>query len=250
MVVENGKQPNKPPGNNVVSVDLGEIHPAVVGDEQESTIILCRERRHEAQGHAKRLASMAVAISRKAKGSRRFKRLLRSKSRMKAQHKRVISDMEHKVSRAIINVALERQANTILVGDLKDIADGVALGKKTNQKISGWNHGKIRKLLEYKAAAEGIAVVLVNEAYTSKTCPHCEYRHKPKGRVFRCPSCGFQSHRDVVGQINILSVFKHGEPGKIAAPESIKHRLPFDIRLKRRCLDTGPSQDCSSRVRP
>ena len=28
LVVENGKQPNAPPGTNVVSVDLGEIHPA------------------------------------------------------------------------------------------------------------------------------------------------------------------------------------------------------------------------------
>ena len=251
IVVENGKQPKSASGNNVVSVDLGEIHPAVVGDENESTIILCRERRHEAQGHAKRLASITSAISRKTKGSRRFKRLVRTKSRMKAKHNRVIRDIEHKVSRAIVDVALERQANTLVVGDIKDIAEGVELGKKTNQKISGWNHGKIRKLVEYKAAAEGMAVVLVNEANTSKTCPNCAYRHKPKGRVYRCPSCGFQSHRDVVGQINILSVFKHGEAGKIVAPETIKHRRPaaFGERSMRRCLDTGPSPDGSSRVR-
>jgi putative transposase len=49
LVVENGKQPKDPPGNNVVSVDLGEVHPAVIGDEQEATIITCRARRHAAQ---------------------------------------------------------------------------------------------------------------------------------------------------------------------------------------------------------
>ncbi len=239
VVVENGKQPKVPESNNTVSVDLGEIHPAVVGDEQESTLILCRERRHEMQGHNKRLASLSSALSRKVKGSRRYKKLVKSKSRMKAKHKRVLSDIEHKVSRAIVAVAVERQASTLVIGDIKNIADEVDLGKKTNQKISGWNHGKVRQLVTYKAAAEGIAVVLVDERYTSQTCPNCGERHKPQGRVYRCPACAFQSHRDVVGQINILSKFKQGTPGKLAVPPVIKHRLPFDIRLKRSCRDTG-----------
>ena len=248
IVVENGQQPKPPPGENTVSVDLGEVHPAVVGDEQEATFILYRERRHEVQGHVKRLASITTAIRRKTKGSRRHRKLVRAKTRLKAQHERVIHDIEHKVSRAIVEVAVERGANTIVIGDIKDIADGMALGKQTNQKLSGWSHGKVRKLIEYKAQAEGIAVVLVDEHDTSQTCPNCQHRHKPRGRVYRCPSCGFQSHRDVVGQINILSTFKQGEPGKIPAPSLIKHRLPFDIRLKRRCLDTGQDAICSRPV--
>lgn len=247
IVVEDGRQPRQTPGENTVSVDLGEVHPAVVGDETEATLVLCRERRHEVQGHAKRLASIRRAMSRKTRGSKRYKKFVRTKSRMKAQHNRVISDIEHKVSRAIVDTAIERAANTIVMGDLRDVADGVALGKLTNQKISGWNHGKIRKFVEYKAQAAGITVVLVDERYTTQTCPNCGQRHKPGGRVYCCPSCGFQSHRDVVGQINILSTFKHGAPGKIPVPHTfpIKHRLPFDIRLKRRCLDTGRSVACS-----
>ncbi len=238
IVVENGKQPKTLEFSNTVSVDLGEIHPAVVGDEQEATLILCRERRHEVQGHHKPLASLQSTLSRKVKGSRRYKKLVRAKSRMKAKHKRVIADIEHKVSRAVVDVAVERQANTIVMGDIKTIADGVDLGKKTNQKISGWNHGKVRQLVEYKAEAEGIAVVLIDERYTSQTCPNCRARHKPRGRVYRCPTCAFQSHRDVVGQINILSKFKLGTSGKLPIPSVIKHRLPFDIRLKRSCRDT------------
>jgi putative transposase len=38
LVVENGKQPKDAPGTNVVAVDLGEIHPAVIGDEHTATI--------------------------------------------------------------------------------------------------------------------------------------------------------------------------------------------------------------------
>lgn len=239
IVVENGQKPKPAPGNNVVSVDLGEIHPAVVGDENEATIITCRERRHEQQGHAKRLAKINKAIAAKKKGSRRHKKLIRAKSRMKAKHTRVARDMEHKVSRAIVNVAIEHKASLIVMGDIKDIADGVNLGKQTNQKISGWNHGKVRAFIEYKAEAEGIKTRLQDESYTSQTCPNCESRHKPRGRNYRCPSCGFQSHRDVVGQVNILSAHRFGRPGRIPAPTSIKHRMPHNLRLMRRRRDTG-----------
>lgn len=238
VVAENGQVAKQASSTNVVSVDLGEIHPAVVGDEVESTIIACRARRHQAQGHAKRLAGLAAAISRKRKGSRRYRKLVRAKSRMKAHHRAVVRDMAHKISRAIVDVAVERKANTIAMGDIRDIGDEVNLGKQSNQKISGWNHGQIQKLVEYKAEAEGIKLVMVDEHYTSKTCPQCQHRHKPRGRNFKCPVCKFQSHRDVVGQINILSVFKTGTPGNIPAPSVVKHRIPYNIRVMRRCGDT------------
>lgn len=241
VVIENGKQPKPAPGTNVVSVDPGEIHPAVVGDEHGATIITCRERRHAMQGHAKRLASLAKSLSRKQRGSRAYKKLVRSKSRMKAKHNRIMRDMEHKLSRAIVDVVVESGAATIVYGDVRDVADAVALGKRTNQKVSGWNHGKVRGYVEYKAAAEGIATVLQNEAYTSQTCPQCGHRHKPQGRVYRCPACGFRGHRDIVGQINILSAYKYGAPGRLLMPTQIKHRRPaaFGKRSMRSCPDTG-----------
>jgi putative transposase len=239
IVSENGIATKTATGPNTVSVDPGEIHPAVVGDDHESTIITCRERRHQMQGHAKRLAKLSRKLSSKKKGSRQHRRLVRAKSRMKAHHERVLTDMAHKISREIVNVAVERKASTIVYGDIKDIADEVALGKKTNQKISGWNHGKVRAYVEYKAEAEGIAVILQDERYTSQTCPSCGNRHKPRGRNYRCPSCGFQSHRDVVGQVNILSAYKFGAPGKIPAPTTVKHRTPYNIRVMRRRQDTA-----------
>lgn len=238
IVLENGIAAKPAPGNNTVSVDPGEIHPAVVGDEYRSTIITCRERRHEMQGHAKRSAKLSAALSRKKRGSRAYRKLVRAKSRMKAKHDAVLRDMAHKISREIVNVAVEMEASTIVYGDIRDIGDGVDKGKKTNQKIAGWNHGQILKYVEYKAEAEGIAVVLQDERYTSQTCPNCGNRHKPRGRNYRCPSCKFQSHRDVVGQVNILSTHKFGEPGKIPAPTKVKHRMPHNLRLMRRRADT------------
>ena len=244
IVVENGKQAKLAPGNNVVSVDLGEIHPAVVGDELESTIITCRELRHENQGFNKRLASLNRAISKTTKHSRMWWKLVRARTRLKAKHKAVTRDTEHKISRAIVDVAVERKANLIVIGDIRNIGNGVNCGKQNNQKIAGWNHGKICAFVKYKSEAEGIANKLENEAWTSQTCPRCGKRHKPKGRNYMCPSCGFSCHRDVVGQIGILSVYKFGVPGKIPAPSTIKHRIPVNRRVMRRCPDTGqPEKD-------
>ena len=236
VVVENGLKPKPAPGASVVSVDLGEIHPAVVGDTERAIVITCRERRSRSQGHAKRLATIAKAIARKAKKSRRHKRLVRAKVRMKAKHARILRDIEHKVSHEVVAFAAERQAGTIVIGDIRDIADGIACGTEHNGRMSRLDHGKIRTYIAYKAEAEGIKVELVDEHHTTQTCPGCGHRHKPRGRTYRCPSCRFQAHRDVVGQVNILSRFLEGDVGRIPAPADVKYRIPRNVRvLRRRC---------------
>jgi putative transposase len=239
IVVENGKKAKVAKGTNTVSVDPGEIHPAVIGDEHSATVITCRQRRAVQRGHAKNLKGYSAALAKKKKGSRTYKKLVRSKTRCKAKHELVMRDMEHKISRAIVEEAVAREASVIVYGDVRDIADGVDKGKEHNQRTSQWNHGKVRAFTEYKAEAEGIKVVVQNESYTSKTCPNCGHRHKPRGRKFKCPVCKFQSHRDVVGQVNILSAYKFGEPGKIPAPKEIKYRIPCNVRVMRKCRDTG-----------
>jgi putative transposase len=115
------------------------------------------------------------------------------------------------------------------IGDVRDIADASDKGRHQNQKLSTWRHGKLRAYLTYKAEAEGLTIILVDEQHTSKTCPNpiCNHRHKPKGRVYRCPACGFQAHRDVVGAANILSRQLHGEVGKVRPPAATMYRHPF-----------------------
>ncbi|MBV8318985.1 MAG: transposase [Planctomycetaceae bacterium] len=215
----------------------GEIHPAVVGDKEQAIVITCRERRSRSQGNAKRLAKIAKAIARKAKGSRRHRRLVRAKARMKAKHARIMRDIEHKVSHEIVEFAAERQAGTIVIGDVRDIADCVDKGKVHNGRMSRWNHGKIRFSIGYKAEAEGITVApLVDEYSISKTCPHCGQRHNSRGRNFSCPTFGIRTHRDVVGQTNILSRFLEGDVGRLPVPTDVKYRIPRNVRvLRSRC---------------
>ena len=86
---------------------------------------------------------------------------------------------------------------------MRNIRGNVDYGRHANQKIHGMTSGKIRHMLEYKCEKHGMKAALINEAYTSQTCPKCLNRHKPSNRNYKCPVCGFEYHRDGVGAINI-----------------------------------------------
>ena len=238
IVVENGKQPKPSPGGNVVAVDLGEIHPAVVGDEAVATVITCRERRAQSQGHAKRLAKIQQAASRKQKGSRSHRRLMKAKLRMKAKHGRVMRDLEHKISRTIVATAVERKAGTIAIGDIRDIADGVDCGTVQNGRMSRWNHGKISDSSNTKRQPKG-------RGRTGRRTPHepdvSQLRASPQteGAQIRLPGLRVSgaSRRGRSGQHPVgVSSWRARE---IAAPSIVKYRIPHDMRVMRRCQDTG-----------
>ena len=236
LVVEDGCPPEPAPGANTAAVDLGEIHPAALTDGKETLIITCRALRANAQYTTKLLSEIRARQARKQQHSRSWRRLQRRKNRFQAQQRRRARDMEHKISRAIVTWAKERQVGTLVLGDVRDVADGKRLNTKSQQKIGLWSHGRQRQYITYKAEAAGIAVTLCPEAYTSQTCPRCLECYKPKGRLYRCPACGFRAHRDGVGAANILSQHYTGEPGHVLPPPP-KYRHPFAGKRSR--LDTA-----------
>jgi putative transposase len=226
VTLEDGSEPAPAPGNAVVAVDLGEIHPAALTDGKEAIVITARRLRAARQYTAKRLSELQEQQSRMQKGSRRWKKLQRRKGRFLAQQKKRTRDIEHKVSRAVVDEAVARGAGMLAIGDIRDVADG-----------------NVRQYITYKAQAAGIQVELVDEHDTSKTCPRCKRQYKPTERVYRCPRCGLVAHRDAVGAVNILSRQVHGEIAHILPPPlaATKDRYPALVSRqgKRSPLDTG-----------
>lgn len=239
VVVEDGRPPEPPPGSKVAAGDPGEVHPMALTDGEEAVVISARALRAIHQYTAKRLAAIQKKQARQKKGSRRWKRLQRRKAKFLAQQKRRARDVEHKASRAVVDWAAARGIGTLALGDVRDVADGKRLHAQSQQKVGLWSHGRQRWYITYKAAAAGIQVALVNEAYSSQTCPECGSRHKPTGRTFRCPACGFVSPRDIVGSANILSRYLYGTVGHVRPPPEVKYRHPFDGTGKRSRRDTA-----------
>ncbi len=172
LVVDDGVQPPDRAGDQTLAADLGEIHPAAVANEVGDVVIFtARDLRALNQYRNKRLASLQVRQSKCTKRSRLWKRLQRRKVYLLARNNRQRRDIEHKVTRAVTNHAKQERARRLVVGDIRDIGNGKRLAANSQQKISGWSHGRQIAFLTYKLAAAGIAIERQSEAYSSKTCP-------------------------------------------------------------------------------
>lgn len=66
--------------------------------------------------------------------------------------------------------------------------------------------GNLALMLDYKAKARGVSVIMVNPAYTTQRCSQCGYTEAKalSERVHRCVSCGLELDRDVNAARNIL----------------------------------------------
>ncbi len=76
--------------------------------------------------------------------------------------------------------------------------------KKVNRWMLDMKHYQFKQRLIAKCSLEkDSSVMLVNEAYTSKTCGVCGKINKIKGRMLDCSKCGARIERDTNGSKNI-----------------------------------------------
>lgn len=142
-----------------------------------------------------------------------------------------IEDYLHKVSRYIVDFALENQINTIIVGNNKNWKQSSSLGKVTNQAFVSIPHRKLIDKIYYKARTYGIQVILTEESYTSGTSfldgelPQKEFYNK-KRRVMRglfVSNKGIRINADVNAAFQIIkkvfpNVFADGIEGVVLHP--------------------------------
>lgn len=221
----------------VAGIDLGEVHSAVAHDGMRTDIIngrlLRSKRRHQNTVKGK----LSKLIDTKKRGSRRRKRLIKSKQKQLARIKNQIKDIQHKQTSHLVSMLKSRGIQTLVIGDVRNIRTRIDYGAKANQKLHQWSHGEFRHMLTYKAQLQGMKVELINEAYTSQTCPHCRKRHKPKGRKYKC-QCGFRFHRDGVGAINIRKKYQGDESPVVGVMAS-----PIGVRFHPHLQSSSPSRN-------
>jgi putative transposase len=119
------------------------------------------------------------------------------------KERRVVNDVLHKISRAIVNEALENDS-MIVLGKLRGIRKN-GKGRKFNRKLNnGFPYHRLSQFIEYKAKWVGIKVIKVSEKNTSKTCHRCGSIGLRVGSLFKCPKCGYSCNADYNGATNIL----------------------------------------------
>ena len=219
------KKQAEPIGNKVAGIDLGEVHIATAHDGENCTILNGRLLRTKRRYQNKLKAKLSHLIDTKKKGSRRHRRLVRSKKKQLVKVKNQIRDILHKQTTYLISTLHASGVQTVAIGDMRDIRDSLDYGAKVNQKLHQMVHGTTRQMLTYKAQRMGMVVKLQGEEYTSQSCPVCPRMNKPKGRKYEC-ECGFSYHRDGVGSYNIRKKYLGfvSVVGEMASPTGMRYK--------------------------
>jgi len=242
--------PNEPKVESKVkaTVDLGQIHlAAVVTSNGQSLVVSGREIRAQKRLINKAITKTSKRLQRCDKRSRKWKKTQRAKRKIIDRSKRRIRDLRHKATTKIVDFCKENNVSKVFVGN----PDGVrkkSVGKKHNQRVAGWEYGKDWEYINYKSKQAGMESFNGSERGTSSHCPECSLKKKPTGRWWKCRNCGFESHRDVVGALNM---FPLAFDTRVAAPKDITYlRIPCGKSSS--SLGTGQSclNDCMESNQP
>ena len=93
--------------------------------------------------------------------TRRLRRLI-----IKRNHK--IKDIMHKISKSIVEYAMSKDVDTIVIGHNDGWKQSVNIGKKNNQNFVQLPFNILIQQIKYKAGENGITVVIQDESHTSK----------------------------------------------------------------------------------
>jgi len=210
------KIPRKPKGNLTAGIDLGVNNlMAVYVENGESFLVNGRPLKSIAFYWRGRVAEYQSKLNKS--GAKRSRKLKRMHERAKLQARHYINTAVRQTVRRLYELGVSR----IVVGYPREIARAPNRGKKQDFLLSHvWRFNYVIKRLKEVAEEYGIRVVVVNEVFTSQTCPLCGQRHA-NGRIFRglfkCRREGVVMNADLVGAFNILrKVVKKITPSLLA----------------------------------
>lgn len=183
----------------VMGVDLGVKVPAVVS-------VQGKETRFFGNGGCQRFMRRRFYARRK---QLQKARKVRAVKKSQGKEARWMKNINHQLSRHIVNHAKEQGVGTIKLETLAGIRQNTARtsrganARKNNRMMATWSFYQLTSFIVYKAERLGIKVEQVDPAYTSQECPACSARNKAQDRTYVCVECGWMGHRDRVGAINI-----------------------------------------------
>ncbi len=156
-------------------------------------------------GRVEKLGKSALHVHRKYSAIR--KRLqrdgrFRELKRVKDRESRIVRDLNHKISRKVVDMAKDQHA-ALVFEDLNGIRKTRKQHRSFRYALHSWSFYQLQQFVEYKAKLLGIPVLYVDPAYTSQDCSRCGARGQRNGKEFKCPICGHVDHADANAAFNI-----------------------------------------------
>lgn len=154
---------------------------------------------------ARRKKNQKLRTRLQSKGTTSAKRLLVKRNKKEV---RFVTDTNHVVSKRIM-VEAQRTGHGVAIEDLGGIRERARLRKPQRTMLHSWAFAQLGQFLTYKAHRYGVALVVVDPAYTSQMCSKCEHverKNRPSRDVFKCVSCNWSLPADTNAAINIARV--------------------------------------------
>lgn len=211
----------------IVGVDLGVSVPiyaainnglARLGRNQFNALghrIRTLQRQVQARRRAIQRGGKASISQNTARSGHGRKRKLLPIARLQNRIDNAYRTLNHQLSKAVIDFALNHGAGTIQIEDLSDLKEeliGTFIG-------ANWRYYQLQQDLEYKAKEVGITLKKINPRYTSRRCSQCGYINvgfnrkyressSTKGKVaeFICPQCEYKEDPDYNAARNISTI--------------------------------------------
>lgn len=185
-----------------IGVDFGLTDIAVTSDGVKHSaewLNKYREKRQKVRSSIQRKGTKGKTRSCKRGCAKLLKRL-------KGKERTTATIQNHTIAKQIVQsakdhgrgIAIENLTNIRLIPKRR--------GKKFNAKLGRWSFAQLRFFIEYKSLLNGVKVVVVEPAYTSKTCSVCHHIGKRKNKSFECNNCGHNEDADINASKNIATL--------------------------------------------
>lgn len=183
---------------NVVGIDRG-----------INFVVATYDSRHKSGFVSGRTIKQKRAHYSKLRKELQMRRTPSARRRMKAigqRENRWMQDVNHQVSKALVK--LNPKHTLFVLEDLTGVRNATERVKTKNRYVSvSWSFYDLEQKLIYKAKQNQSAVIKVNPAYTSQTCPCCGHVEKSNRNkrlhLFSCKNCGYKSNDDRIGAMNL-----------------------------------------------
>ena len=117
---------------------------------------------------------------------------LRARTHLANKEYRRIKDMNHTLSKRLMEYASQFSNPVIKPEKLENIRDGSEWNG-----VHSWPFYELQQFITYKADKEGIRVENVDPENTSQECSQCDELVGRTGSKFECPHCGYVRHADL-----------------------------------------------------
>ncbi|MHA1835487.1 MAG: RNA-guided endonuclease InsQ/TnpB family protein, partial [Candidatus Odinarchaeia archaeon] len=116
-------------------------------------------------------------------------------------------EYDHIVSKRVVEIA-EKNRAIMVIGYPKYCRNKHRKGnrnKKLRKIVNSWSFQRLIQMIKYKCEERGLPCLVINEAWTSKTCHRCNSRNtkRPYQSLFKCLDCGLEYNADINSAVNI-----------------------------------------------